>query len=222
MIRTLAGEIDDPERGVKHNVLLASYFSLVFRALVEHSIAAAERQWGLPELLNNAEDVQRTRKDCEEPTMDAFATDAGRDSEWNVHSGDSSEMRASHHNGDSTSGTPHQHHHGAANLRDGIAHCTNTDGAVPPAIAMHMTGAWPYWKSAHDAVTNDMHLEGMTLLSGPNMSGKSTQLRVVATIALLAQCGFAAPCASASVPRLDGICLRMTGAWAWAWGQIGE
>jgi len=71
-------------------------------------------------------------------------------------------------------------------------------------------GAWPYWIDERDAVQNDINLNGMTLLTGPNMAGKSTVNRVVGSVALLANCGFAAPCEAASIAEVDNICVRMT------------
>lgn len=43
-------------------------------------------------------------------------------------------------------------------------------------------------------------LQGMALLTGPNMAGKSTILRSVCAVALLGACGLYAPAGSANVP----------------------
>jgi hypothetical protein len=43
-------------------------------------------------------------------------------------------------------------------------------------------------------------LQGMALLTGPNMAGKSTILRSVCAVALLGACGLYAPARAASVP----------------------
>lgn len=43
-------------------------------------------------------------------------------------------------------------------------------------------------------------LQGMALLTGPNMAGKSTILRSVCAVALLGACGLYAPAGSARVP----------------------
>jgi dsDNA-specific endonuclease/ATPase MutS2 len=42
--------------------------------------------------------------------------------------------------------------------------------------------------------------QGMALLTGPNMAGKSTILRSVCAVALLGACGLFAPAASATLP----------------------
>ena len=62
-------------------------------------------------------------------------------------------------------------------------------------------------------VPNDAELDGersgIVLLTGPNMGGKSTYLRQVALIALMAQAGSFVPAAAASLPILDRIFTRV-------------
>ncbi len=62
-------------------------------------------------------------------------------------------------------------------------------------------------------VPNDIGLDGggarIVLLTGPNMAGKSTYLRQVATIALLAQLGMAVPATRARVGLVDRIFTRV-------------
>ncbi|MGH7861532.1 MAG: DNA mismatch repair protein MutS [Candidatus Dormibacteraceae bacterium] len=64
-----------------------------------------------------------------------------------------------------------------------------------------------------DFVTNDVDLgpDGaqMVILTGPNMAGKSTYLRQVALIVLLAQCGSFVPAASAQIGIVDRIFTRV-------------
>lgn len=65
---------------------------------------------------------------------------------------------------------------------------------------------------AHSFVPNDLRLdEGQTLvvLTGPNMSGKSTYLRQVALIALMAQMGSFVPARGARLPLFDQIFTRV-------------
>eukprot|EP00798_Chlamydomonas_sp_ICE-L_P002646 gene2646-5023_t len=92
-----------------------------------------------------------------------------------------------------------------------------------------LKGLWPYWRSvsAPDTVKNDLVIDRMLLLTGPNMAGKSTLLRSVATVSLLANCGFMVPAKnnvaavsllancglmvpaqSATVPGIDALILR--------------
>ena len=66
-------------------------------------------------------------------------------------------------------------------------------GLKDGARRMELVGLWPYWKMKEDAVKNDLVLEKTILLTGPNMAGKSTVLRSIAAIALLAACGLAVP-----------------------------
>ena len=55
-----------------------------------------------------------------------------------------------------------------------------------------------------EGVANDVQLEpgGLLLLTGPNMSGKSTLMRAVLAAALLVNVGLPVPCESASVPQV--------------------
>jgi DNA mismatch repair ATPase MutS len=48
----------------------------------------------------------------------------------------------------------------------------------------------------------------MSLLTGPNMAGKSTILRSVCAVALLGACGLYAPAAAATLPYFDAFMLR--------------
>eukprot|EP01052_Picozoa_sp_SAG31_P028904 SAG31_NODE_2830_length_5027_cov_3.418425_8_plen_430_part_00 len=66
---------------------------------------------------------------------------------------------------------------------------------LPPPL--HLSQLRPYWLGSDEAVPNDVFLDGQWLLTGPNMSGKSTVLRAVTAAALLANCGV--PCTSATV-----------------------
>lgn len=68
---------------------------------------------------------------------------------------------------------------------------------------------WPYWMPKHVAVPNTFELNGMFLLTAPNMSGKSTLMRSAAAAALLSVCGLCAPLSRDSkIPRFDTLFLR--------------
>ena len=61
-------------------------------------------------------------------------------------------------------------------------------------------------------VANDTALtdeQSLLIVTGPNMGGKSTYLRQVALIALMAQCGSYVPAKAASLPILDRIFTRI-------------
>jgi len=60
----------------------------------------------------------------------------------------------------------------------------------------------------NDTVLNPAH-EQIVVLTGPNMAGKSTYLRQVALIVLLAQCGSLVPARSASIGLADRIFTRV-------------
>jgi len=67
--------------------------------------------------------------------------------------------------------------------------------------------------SAGAFVPNDTHLasggEQIVVLTGPNMAGKSTYLRQVAIIVLMAQCGGFVPASSASIGVVDRVFTRV-------------
>ncbi|KKQ11362.1 MAG: mismatch repair protein MutS protein, partial [candidate division TM6 bacterium GW2011_GWF2_36_6] len=57
--------------------------------------------------------------------------------------------------------------------------------------------------------TNLVDQESLWIITGPNMGGKSTYLRQVAQIAIMAQCGAFVPAAQANLPILDRIFTRI-------------
>jgi hypothetical protein len=102
----------------------------------------------------------------------------------------------------------------------------NDEGRSLDPVRLSLPNLRPYWLDKRAAVTNNIDLNGQWLLSGANMSGKSTLLRSVTAAALLANCGLAAPIQYDSgaddnhnddreykipIPRLDGYFLRTNG-----------
>jgi len=67
--------------------------------------------------------------------------------------------------------------------------------------------------SGEEFISNDTYLDlknsNMAILTGPNMSGKSTYIRQVATIVLLAQIGSFVPATSAQISLVDRIFTRV-------------
>ena len=73
-------------------------------------------------------------------------------------------------------------------------------------------GRHPVVECFHDFIANDSELseqERLIVLTGPNMSGKSTYLRQTALIALLAQIGSFVPAESAVLPLFERIYTRI-------------
>ncbi|MBI2069506.1 MAG: hypothetical protein HYT79_02810 [Elusimicrobia bacterium] len=62
-----------------------------------------------------------------------------------------------------------------------------------PGKSLVVKNFFPYWMSPHEAVKNTLRLEGIMLLTGHNMSGKSTLIRSLATTTLLAASGWMFP-----------------------------
>ncbi len=64
-----------------------------------------------------------------------------------------------------------------------------------------------------DFIANDCHMNGsdkrMSIITGPNMAGKSTYIRQIALITLMAQCGSFVPAAEAHIPLVDRIFTRV-------------
>jgi DNA mismatch repair ATPase MutS len=75
-----------------------------------------------------------------------------------------------------------------------------------------LTDFFPYWMKHSEAVTNSLIFDGTCLLTGHNMSGKSTLIRSLAATTLLASCGFMFPAKKLSLSEeIDGWYVR-TGA----------
>ncbi|MFB6193609.1 MAG: DNA mismatch repair protein MutS, partial [Halobaculum sp.] len=73
-------------------------------------------------------------------------------------------------------------------------------------------GRHPTVEQTTEFVPNDLRMDenrGFLIVTGPNMSGKSTYMRQCALIVLLAQAGSFVPAASARVPVVDGIYTRV-------------
>ena len=84
-----------------------------------------------------------------------------------------------------------------------ISQHTESCGA-DPGSTLQVERLAPFWVPADAAVANDMTLgDHMVVLSGPNMGGKSTFLRALTAVALLANCGLPVPTApGARVPEV--------------------
>lgn len=81
-----------------------------------------------------------------------------------------------------------------------------TDETRPKLKLLDLT---PYWIDRRIAKKNNIVLDNVMLLTAPNMSGKSTLMRSVLVIALLANCGLYVPSNDNSeVPRFDCFFLR--------------
>ncbi len=72
-------------------------------------------------------------------------------------------------------------------------------------------GRHPVVERTRSFVPNDTHLEEcpLALITGPNMSGKSTYMRQTALIAVLAQAGGFVPADAARLPVFDGVYTRV-------------
>ena len=79
----------------------------------------------------------------------------------------------------------------------------------PTKSAGQLHDVWPYWMDQSEAVSNSFEMDGLFLLTAPNMSGKSTLMRSTAAAALLVNCGLCAPLGHGStIQRFDNIFVR--------------
>ncbi|RZB87022.1 DNA mismatch repair protein MSH1, mitochondrial-like isoform X2 [Glycine soja] len=75
---------------------------------------------------------------------------------------------------------------------------------------MKISGLLPYWfHIAEGVVRNDVDMQSLFLLTGPNGGGKSSLLRSICAAALLGICGLMVPAESALIPYFDSITLHM-------------
>jgi len=96
-----------------------------------------------------------------------------------------------------------------------VSHCLSKNWATSKVDTesrqLNVLGMWPYWLSKYAASTvcNDVRLSGLMLLTGPNMAGKSTIIRSLGAVCLLANCGFMTPVETAQVPQFSSFSVRM-------------
>ena len=78
-------------------------------------------------------------------------------------------------------------------------------------IELALNDLIPYWvdRTHTIAVPNSVTMKSLHLLTGPNGGGKSSILRAIGAAVLLGICGLMVPAASAVIPRLDAVMLRM-------------
>ena len=95
-------------------------------------------------------------------------------------------------------------------------HAVRNDWVRPDLVgedALHLEAArHPVVEQTEEFVPNDLHLDRdrrFLIVTGPNMSGKSTYMRQAALVVLLAQAGSFVPARSARVGLVDGIFTRV-------------
>jgi hypothetical protein len=99
--------------------------------------------------------------------------------------------------------------HHAANANAFGWNAAVTFEAQAGGTAGHLQDVWPYWMDRNEAVSNSFDMDGLFLLTAPNMSGKSTLMRSTAAVALLSNCGLCAPVGPGSaIQRFDNIFVR--------------
>ena len=86
---------------------------------------------------------------------------------------------------------------------------TDNDDEDAASSAGYFNNVWPYWMSQSASVSNSFDLDGMFLLTAPNMSGKSTLMRSTAAAALIINAGLCGPVKSGTrIRRFDSIFVR--------------
>jgi len=100
-----------------------------------------------------------------------------------------------------------------ASLADHAARNDWTRPELTDGDALHVeAGRHPVVETTTEFVPNDLHLDRdrrFLIVTGPNMSGKSTYMRQAALITLLAQAGSFVPASAAEVGLVDGIYTRV-------------
>ncbi len=97
-------------------------------------------------------------------------------------------------------------HHAASSNMKGWSTAVIEDDSP---CAGHFEGVWPYWMDKSESIPNSFDLNGLFLLTAPNMSGKSTLMRTTAAAALLINSGLCAPLRNGSkLRRFDSIFVR--------------
>jgi len=100
-----------------------------------------------------------------------------------------------------------------ASLADHAASHDWTRPELTDGDALHVeAGRHPVVETTTEFVPNDLHLDRdrrFLIVTGPNMSGKSTYMRQAALITLLAQAGSFVPARAAEVGIVDGIYTRV-------------
>ena len=97
-------------------------------------------------------------------------------------------------------------HHAASSNMKGWGTAKIVDEA---ASAGHFESVWPYWMDQSESIPNTFGLDGLFLLTAPNMSGKSTLMRTTAAAALLINSGLCAPLKDGSnIRRFDSVFVR--------------
>jgi DNA mismatch repair ATPase MutS len=88
------------------------------------------------------------------------------------------------------------------------------DASKTSRKGLHVRECWPYWLGGSGGndprvARNSFDMDGMFLVTGPNMAGKSTILRSTCAVALLGACGLAVPAApETQIPYIDAFMLR--------------
>jgi DNA mismatch repair ATPase MutS len=83
---------------------------------------------------------------------------------------------------------------------------TDNDDEDAASSAGYFNSVWPYWMSQSASVSNSFDLDGMFLLTAPNMSGKSTLMRSTAAAVLTINTGLCGPVKSGTrIRRFDSI-----------------
>jgi DNA mismatch repair ATPase MutS len=88
---------------------------------------------------------------------------------------------------------------------------TQDYSAEESSSEMDLLKLFPYWLDTNqgNAIPNDVNMQSLFILTGPNGGGKSSMLRSVCAAALLGICGLMVPAASAVIPHFDSIMLHM-------------
>jgi DNA mismatch repair ATPase MutS len=166
-------------------IIQTSHFAVILQAILLHTISSKQKGWTLPTLINFP--LSSNSSTSPDSTSTSFFP---------------STTTPAFVSGSPSSVSP------LIDLSSSSMPSSSTTQTTREDISLNIHEFTPYWLSRDLAIKNNIELSGIILLTAPNMSGKSTLMRSVLVIALLANCGLFIPASMASIPRFDTFFLR--------------
>ena len=194
--------LSEAVKGQMNAVVHATHWAVILHTAASHTQAAIEQRWCAATLLPDTTGIpsssssSATASDfashfCSGDTVVATSPDrtGGKGVSAATSGGDQFAPQSQNERSAITNHNSHEDEGG--NIGDG--------GGSGAYLTLKLRGLSPYWMRRMDCTLNDLDLEGVFLLTAPNMSGKSTLMRSILVAALLANCGLFVPASEAVV-----------------------